>query len=209
MCPGGQIVNSATNSSEVCVNGMSFSGRDSLFANSALVVTVSEGDEILRSYGEGDSDPLAGMLFQEDIERKAAILGGGNCSVPVQKVADFINGEESDQETLPKSSYQLGITAARLDNIYPPQITEALRSALVDYDRRMPGYICDEALLHGVETRSSSPLRIDRDPDTCESVNARGLYIAGEGGGFAGGIVSASVDGIKVAEAIEKVVAVM
>ena len=156
--------------------------------------------------GGSDGDVLAGVRFQEDMERKAAIMGGGNCVVPVQRAVDFISKKESKGASLPKSSYRLGVKSARLDNIYPKEITDSICSALIDFEKQLPGFLCEEALLHGVETRSSSPLRVERNPKTCESVNTQGLFIAGEGGGFAGGIVSAAVDGIKVAEAIESVV---
>jgi len=201
MCPGGQIVNTATRQDEICVNGMSYSGRDSMFANSALVVAVGEDDEVLGS-NLNDDDSLAGLRFQETIERKAAIMGGGNCSVPVQRVVDFLNCVKSEQENLPPSSYKMGCKSASLHEIYPPELTLALKNALEDFERKKPGYICESALLHGVETRSSSPLRIDRDRVTFESVNTPGLFVAGEGAGFAGGIVSAAVDGMKCGEAL-------
>ncbi len=201
MCPGGQIVPSSTNSSEVCVNGMSFSKRDSLWANSALVVTIFPDDPILESYRE-KFGVMAGVEFQRDMERKAAEMGGGtNLTVPVQRVTDFIKGQVS--ETIPSSSYRLGVRSAPCHQIYPSAITEALRDALVNhFDAQMPGYVHPDALLHGVETRTSSPLRIARDSRTYQVKGMTNLFPAGEGAGFAGGIVSAAVDGRMVAEAV-------
>ena len=201
MCPGGQIVPSSTNSSEVCVNGMSFSKRDSQWANSALVVTVQPDDPILESYRE-KYGVMAGVEFQRDMERRAAQMGGGtNLTVPVQRVTDFIKGKVSD--TIPPSSYRLGVQSAPCHEIYPAPITEALRDALVNhFDAQMPGYVHEEGLLHGVETRTSSPLRISRDRETFQAKGISNLFPAGEGAGFAGGIVSAAVDGRMVAEAV-------
>ena len=197
MCPGGQIVPASTDPNEVCVNGMSFSQRDSIWANSALVVTVDPNDAILESYRVEVGDTLAGMAFQKDMERKAAIMGGGNLTVPVQRVTDFIEGRVSS--SLPSSSYRLGVHSAPLHELYPAPITHALREALKLFDSQMPGYLSHEALLHGVETRTSSPLRISRDSETLASIS--GLFPAGEGAGFAGGIVSAAVDGARVGRA--------
>lgn len=201
MCPGGQIVPSSTNSSEVCVNGMSFSKRDSQWANSALVVTVQPDDPILEPYRE-KYGVMAGVEFQRDMERRAAQLGGGtNLTVPVQRVTDFIKGQVS--ETVPSSSYRLGVRSAACHEIYPAPITEALRDALVNhFDAQMPGYVHEDGLLHGVETRTSSPLRISRDRETFKAKGISNLFPAGEGAGFAGGIVSAAVDGRMVAEAV-------
>jgi uncharacterized FAD-dependent dehydrogenase len=179
---------------------MSFSRRDSLWANSALVVSVSPDDEILYPYQESHG-VLAGLAFQRDMERRASLLGGGNLTVPVQRLTDFIAGRPST--TAPSSSYRLGVKPAACHEIYPPPLTAALRNAVVDYfDRQMPGFVCTEALLHGVETRTSSPVRVSRDDVSMQAIGARRLYPAGEGAGFAGGIVSAAVDGITVAGAV-------
>jgi uncharacterized FAD-dependent dehydrogenase len=200
MCPGGQIVPSSTDPNEMCVNGMSFSRRDSVWANSALVVTVSPDDVILEDY-RSKYGVMAGLEFQKDMERRASVLGGGNWTVPVQRVTDFVSGTVS--ETIPSSSYRLGVKSAPCHEIYPAPITNALRDALTNYfEKKMPGYYHPDALLHAVETRTSSPLRISRDRETLEATGTQNLFPAGEGAGFAGGIVSAAVDGTTVAEAV-------
>ena len=200
MCPGGQIVPASTDPEEVCVNGMSFSRRDSVWANSALVVTVNPDDPILDPYRE-KYGVLAGIAFQRAMEHKAAVMGGGKLCVPVQRVSDFVTGVTSS--SIPSSSYRLGIKSAPCHEIYPSELTMALRHALVEYfDKQMPGYVCEDGLLHAVETRTSSPVRVCRNDITLEAVGIRGLFPAGEGAGFAGGIVSAAVDGMVVADAV-------
>lgn len=135
-------------------------------------------------------------------ERQGALRGGGALRAPVQRVTDFLAGcVESNASSLPSSSYRLGVTSATLHDLYAPPLTAALQEALVQFERRMPGFVCEEALLHGVETRTSAPVRIERDALTCES-ELEGLFPAGEGAGYAGGIVSAAVDGLHVAEAM-------
>jgi uncharacterized FAD-dependent dehydrogenase len=200
MCPGGQIVPASTDPEEACVNGMSFSRRDSMWANSALVVTVAPDDTILDSYRK-EHGILAGIAFQRDMERRAAVLGGGNLVVPVQRLTDFIAGRAST--TAPSSSYRLGVNPAACHEIYPPALVASLRNALTEhFDRTMPGYVSDEGLLHGVETRTSSPVRVSRDAESLQAIGAKLLFPAGEGAGFAGGIVSAAVDGMTVADAV-------
>ncbi|KAL7550025.1 hypothetical protein ACHAWF_013270 [Thalassiosira exigua] len=204
-CPGGQIVPSSTDDSELCINGMSFSNRDSLWANSALVVTVQPDDIILEPYRRNLSSNakcLAGIEFQREMERRAFMLGGGGMRAPVQRLTDFVNKHIS--ETIPQSSYRLGVKPANLHDLYPSEIYEALRFAVIHhFDKQMPGFLCDEALLHGVETRTSSPVRVVRDSETLQA-NVENLYPSGEGAGFAGGIVSAAVDGLMVANAIKE-----
>jgi len=178
---------------------MSFSRRDSQWANSALVVTVDADDELLDPY-RTEHGALAGMAFQRDMERRASALGGGNLTVPVQRLTDFLAAKPST--SAPPSSYRLGVVPAACHEIYPPPIVEALRNALVQFDRTLPGYVCEDGLLHAVETRTSSPIRVGRDPVTLQAVGLRNLFPAGEGAGFAGGIVSAAVDGIAVAEGV-------
>jgi uncharacterized FAD-dependent dehydrogenase len=186
MCPGGQIVPASTDPTEVCVNGMSFSRRDSLFANSALVVTIDPDDEVLEPY-RSEYGVLAGIAFQRDMERRAATMGGGNFVVPVQRVTDFLSNTSST--TAPPSSYRLGVKPAPCHLIYPEPLVLAMKSAIVDYfDRQMPGFICEDALLHAVETRTSSPLRIARDDTSFQAIGIKSLFPAGEGAGFAGGI---------------------
>ena len=200
MCPGGQIVPASTDPDQICVNGMSFSNRDSVWANSALVVAVSPDDKILDEYRE-KYGVLAGLEFQKDMERRASIMGGGDLVVPVQRLTDFIEGKAST--SAPSSSYRLGVLPSACHEIYPEPIVNSLRDAVVNhFDRKMPGFLCPDALLHAVETRTSSPLRVSRDANTLQAVGAERLFPSGEGAGFAGGIVSAAVDGMIVAEAV-------
>jgi uncharacterized FAD-dependent dehydrogenase len=195
MCPGGQIVPTSVRPDELCLNGMSFSKRQSQWANSALVVGVTPDDMEALYPGAW---PMRGVLFQEAMERRAAQFGGGNLVAPVQRVTDFIEGKAILEGSQPSSSYRMGVKAAACHEIYPPFITEALRKALRHFDKEMPGFVSEEALLHGVETRTSAPVQITRSADSLECVSLRGLFPAGEGAGYAGGIVSAAVDGMAV-----------
>eukprot|EP01038_Epipyxis_sp_PR26KG_P004575 gene4575-6448_t len=207
MCPGGQIVPTSVNEEELCLNGMSFSKRQSKWANSALVVNVNPEDmEELCG-----SSPLRGIEWQKIMERRAAVMGGGNFVAPVQRVTDFISNtfnNNSHNSSYPisglTSSYRLGVKEAPCHDIYPPFVTETIKAALKDFDRRMPGYITPEAIMHGVETRTSAPIQITRDANSFQSVNMKGLYPVGEGAGYAGGIMSAAVDGIKMAKSLIK-----
>ncbi|WCJ30139.1 FAD/NAD(P)-binding oxidoreductase family protein [Euphorbia peplus] len=199
MCPGGQVVLTGTNPSEICINGMSFSRRASKWANSALVVTVSTPDfEALNLKG-----PLAGVEFQREFEQRAAVMGGGNFVVPAQTVTDFLENKFS-VTSLPPSSYRLGVTAANLHDLFPAHITSALQQSILTFEKELPGFISEKALLHGVETRTSSPVQIPRNSETFESLSLRGLYPIGEGAGYAGGIVSAAVDGMQAGFAVAK-----
>lgn len=203
MCPGGQIVPTSTNETELCINGMSFSKRNSVWANSALVATISESD--WKPFEKGHS-ALSGVNLQKHIEQRAAHMGGGNFVCPVQRVVDFLSDRESLGE-LPSSSYRLGVKRAPLHTLYPAEITEAIKQSLLKFDAIKPGFICEDALLHAAETRTSSPVQITRHPENFESVSVKGLYPAGEGAGYAGGIVSACVDGLKVGNSIVQQVA--
>ncbi|KHN44627.1 Hypothetical protein glysoja_027238 [Glycine soja] len=199
MCPGGQVVLTSTSPSEICINGMSFSRRASKWANAALVVTVTTKDfEALNYYG-----PLAGVKFQREFEKRAAMMGGGNFTVPVQTVTDFLENKLS-VTSVPPSSYRLGVKAANLHQLFPIHVTEALKHSLVTFDKELPGFICNDALLHGVETRTSSPIQIPRNGDTYECTSVKGLYPVGEGAGYAGGIISAAVDGMHAGFAVAK-----
>ena len=199
MCPGGQVVPTSVRADELCVNGMSFSRRNSKWANSALVAYVSEA-ELAPFAAEG---ALAGVAFQRQCEQRAAVLGGGDLVAPVQRVTDYLAGVDLPEgATLPSSSYRLGVKAARLDEgLFPDKVTEAIKAALLTFDKQMPGFITDQALLHGVETRTSSPVQIKRNRDTLECDEVKGLFPTGEGAGQAGGIVSAAVDGMRVGRA--------
>ncbi|XP_068462961.1 uncharacterized protein [Phaseolus vulgaris] len=194
-----QVVLTSTNPSEICVNGMSFSRRASKWANAALVVTVTTKDfEALNCFG-----PLAGVKFQREFEQRAAMMGGGNFVVPVQTVTDFLENKLS-VTSVPPSSYRLGVKAANLHQLFPMHITEALKHSLLTFEEELPGFICNEALLHGVETRTSSPIQIPRNIDSYESTSVKGLYPVGEGAGYAGGIISAAVDGMHAGFAVAK-----
>lgn len=196
MCPGGFIVPSATEPDEVVVNGMSLSRRDSPFANSGMVVSIETED--LARYSE--HGPLAGMHYQKELETMAALAGGGMQKAPAQRVTDFIAGHLS--ASLPESSYNPGLTSAPLHSLLPPSIAERLRQGFRTFGTTMRGYVTEGAVVLGVESRTSSPVRIPRDPLTLEHPTLPGLYPSGEGGGYAGGIISAALDGIRVAEAV-------
>ncbi|KAL9271807.1 hypothetical protein AKJ16_DCAP25925 [Drosera capensis] len=199
MCPGGQIVLTSTDPAELCINGMSFSRRSSNWANAAIVVTVSCKDfEALNFHG-----PLAGVTFQRELEKEAARMGGGNFVVPVQTVPDFLANKLSDGP-LPTSSYRMGVNPSSLHELFPSHIRKALQDSIATFESELPGFISEAALLHGVETRTSSPVQIPRDVDTYESLSLKGLYPIGEGAGYAGGIVSAAVDGMYAGFALAK-----
>ncbi|VFQ95163.1 unnamed protein product [Cuscuta campestris] len=178
---------------------MSFSRRSSKWANAALVVTVSPKDFSALSL----NGPLAGVQFQRIFEQRAALMGGGSFVVPVQTVTDFL-GNKSSVASLPSSSYRLGVKAANLHELFPSHITEALQKSILKFDNELPGFISSSALLHGVETRTSSPVQISRTVHTFESTSMKGLYPVGEGAGYAGGIVSAAVDGMQAGFALAK-----
>lgn len=196
MCPGGFIVPAATENDEVVVNGMSLARRDSPFANSGLVVGVEPEDTVAFQKAHGI---LAGIAFQKQLEVAAKIAGGGGQVAPGQRPSDFLAGRDS--ATLPKTSYFPGIRSARLDEILPWGIVSRMRKGLTHFGQKMPGYLSKESVLIGFETRTSSPLRIPRHADTLQHPEVAGLFPCGEGAGFAGGIVSAALDGMRCAEA--------
>lgn len=201
MCPGGFIVPAATENDEVVVNGMSLARRDSPYANSGLVVTVEPEDTAAWNQEHG---VLAGIAFQKEMEQAAKTAGGGGQAAPAQRVTDFL--QKRDSSDLPGTSYFPGIQPARLDKILPPWIDRRLRQGLHLFGRQMRGYITAEANLVGFESRTSSPVRIPRSPTTLEHPEVAGLYPCGEGAGFAGGIVSAALDGMRCAEATAQAV---
>ena len=192
MCPGGFMVPSATSPGEVVVNGMSPSHRNSRWANSGIVTEIREEDAL--RYGGG---PLAGMEYQSFVEKMAWKEGGMTQRAPAQRLTDFIEGRGSS--TLPDASYFPGLTPSPLHEWLPADIAVRLRHGFSEFGRKMKGYITDQALVAAVESRTSSPVRITRDPVTLVSDTAEGLYPAGEGSGYAGGIVSSAVDGMLVA----------
>jgi hypothetical protein len=195
MCPGGVVVPTPTEPGMQCTNGMSNASRSSPLANAGLVVAVSPADFA----AEGFAGPLAGLEWQRKWERAAYELGGGGYRAPAQRLADWLAGRPGAAPG--RTSYHPGVTHADLSRLYPRQVQDALRAALRAFDRRMRGFVTSEALLLGVETRTSAPCRLLRGDDL-QSPALRGVYPAGEGAGYAGGIVSSAVDGLKVAEAI-------
>lgn len=193
MCPGGYVVAAASEEGRLAVNGMSEHARDGKNANSALLVQVFPEDF-------GSDHPLAGMYFQRELEEKAFQMGGSDYTAPVQRVGSFLErGTVSASEV--EATYRPAVKESDMDEIFPPFMTEALREALPAMGRKLKGFDREDALLTAVESRSSSPIRILRD-ETAMSLQKAGVYPAGEGAGYAGGIVSAAVDGIYVAEKI-------
>lgn len=197
MCPGGHIVPAGSSDGSCVVNGMSASHRNSPFANSGIVVEVRPEDI------PGD-DPLRGLLFQESIERMAyeAVLGKGHSLAPAQRLRDFVQGRPSHD--LPKTSYLPGVIPSRLDQWLPSMIGHRLQQGFRDFDRKYPGYLTNDAVILGVESRSSSPVRIPRDKESLQHIHVQGLYPCGEGAGYAGGITSSALDGINAALRIAK-----
>ncbi|HNY21052.1 MAG TPA: FAD-binding protein, partial [Treponemataceae bacterium] len=201
MCPGGLIVPSATEDSGIVINGMSPSSRNTRWSNAAIVVETRPEDvpAEFRKLRDGQDDALAGLRFRTWVEEEAKKQGDGQ-KAPAQRLEDFLAGKDST--TLPECSYSPGIVASRLDRWLPEQIRDRLAEAFVDFDKNMKGFVCKEAVLVAPETRTSSPVRILRDPKTLESPAIAGLYPAGEGAGYAGGIVSSAMDGERCADAI-------
>lgn len=196
MCPGGFIVPAATAPGEIVVNGMSPSRRDSRFANSGIVVAVNPPD--FKSYEKWG--PLAAMHFQAEVEQRAWAAGGKSQMAPAQRLADFVAGRPSS--SLLETSYQPGLTSVELKEVLPSFISESLRLGFKEFGKKMKGYLTNEAQVIGVESRTSSPVRIPRDADSLEHTQLARLYPCGEGAGYAGGIVSAAMDGERCAEAV-------
>ncbi|MBR3978047.1 MAG: hypothetical protein IKJ94_00285 [Oscillospiraceae bacterium] len=196
MCPGGYVVAAASEDGGVVTNGMSYADRDGVNANSALLVTLNPKDFPY----EG---ALGGVKWQEEIEAKAFVTGGGNFRAPAQTVGDFLSGRASVGPGTVQPSYRPGVTWCDLHDVLPKKITEPLKQAIVQLDRNLRGFADPGGVLTAPETRSSSPVRIVRNEEK-QSVSLSGLYPAGEGAGYAGGIMSASIDGILCAEEIIK-----
>ena len=197
MCPGGQVVAAASELGGVVTNGMSQYSRAERNANAALVVGIEPKD----FPGDARTNPLAGIEFQRQWEEAAFKVGGGTYAAPAQKVGDFLAGRPSTELGSVQPSYTPGVHLTDLAACLPDYVVEALREALPAFDKQIHGFAMADALLTGVETRTSSPVRVTRD-ERFESVNTRGLYPGGEGAGYAGGILSAAVDGIRAAEAV-------
>lgn len=190
MCPGGYVMASSSEENSIVTNGMSEFKRDGENANSALLVNVLTSDY-------ASSHPLAGIEFQEKLEKDAFILGGSNYNAPIQRVGDFMNNKKSMFIGSVKPTYLPGVTLSNLNEILPSFVSDTLRTSIIYFDKKINGFAQDDAILTGVETRSSSPVRIIRNDDF--EANILGLYPCGEGPGYAGGIMSAAVDGIKCA----------
>ena len=196
MCPGGTVVAAASEPGRVVTNGMSQYSRNERNANAGIVVGITPADF------PGD-DPLAGIELQRQLEARAFELGGSNYDAPAQRVGDFLEGRPSTQLGSVEPSYKPGVHLTDLANALPDYAIEAIREALPAFDQQIKGFAMQDAVLTGVETRTSSPVRITRGDDF-QSLNVKGLYPAGEGAGYAGGILSAGVDGIKIAEAVAR-----
>jgi len=194
MCPGGQVVAAASEEGGVVTNGMSQYSRSERNANSGIVVGITPEDF--------PGDPLAGMEFQRKWEARAFELGGRNYCAPGQLVGDFLAGRPSTAFGSVQPSYTPGVHLCDLSSALPDYAIAAIREAIPAFDKQIRGFAMHDAVLTGVETRTSSPIRIKRNNDDFQSLNTRGLYPAGEGAGYAGGILSAAVDGIKIAEAV-------
>lgn len=190
MCPGGFIVPSATEEGEVVVNGMSPSRRDSKFSNSGIVVSVDDEDfsSYIEKYGN-----LAAMEFQAAVEKQACKVAGGTQVAPAQKLVDFVHGRVSS--SLNETSYQPGLESVDMREVLPKTIAHRLKFGFKDFDKKMKGYMTNEAQIVGVESRTSSPVRIPREKESCEHITLKRLFPCGEGAGYAGGIASAAMDG--------------
>ncbi|PZF74786.1 NAD(P)/FAD-dependent oxidoreductase [Taibaiella soli] len=195
MCPGGIIAPAATSPGELVVNGWSPSRRNNPFANSGTVVAVDEQD--FAKYGF--KGPLAGMHYQQMVEKRAFEVGGGNLVAPAQRMIDFVDNKVSS--TLPECSYLPGVSSAAMKDVLPKEVKDALQKAMTSFGKKMKGYYTNEAILVATESRTSSPVRIPRDKETLQHPQIKGLYPCAEGAGYAGGIVSAAIDGERCAEA--------
>jgi uncharacterized FAD-dependent dehydrogenase len=194
MCPGGTVVAATSEPNRIVTNGMSQYSRNERNANSAVVVGISPTDY--------PGHPLAGIALQRALESHAYILGGSNYNAPGQLVGDFLAARPSTGLGTVQPSYQPGVQLTDLSSALPDYAIQAIREALPAFDKKIHGFAMSDAVLTGVETRTSSPVCIKRNEHDLQSVNTRGLFPAGEGAGYAGGILSAAVDGIRVAEAV-------
>ena len=193
MCPGGIIAPCATEEGQVVTNGWSPSKRDYPSSNSGIVVEIKTEDlKKFKKYG-----PLAGVYFQEEIERKACLLAGGSQKVPAQRLLDFIDNKLS--ENIPLTSYIPGTTSVKITELFPAFINNTLKNGFIKFGKKMKGYLTNDAIIHAPETRTSSPVRIPRNKNTLEHEEISGIYPCGEGAGYAGGIVSAAIDGERCA----------
>ena len=193
MCPGGVVMASSSDKNTIVTNGMSNFLRNGKNANSAILVNVVPEDF-------NNKSPLAGIYFQKNLEEKAFILGGSNYHAPIQRVEDFLQNKKSEFIGTIKPSYLPGVTLSNLNDILPNFISDTLREGICYFDTKLTGFANPDSILTGLETRSSSPVKIIRNKDLISNIS--GIYPCGEGAGYAGGIMSAAVDGIKCAIAI-------
>ena len=202
MCPGGFVVPSQTGPEEIVVNGMSNKNRNSLWSNSAIVVETRPEDipeEFIKKAEKDGCAALAGLYFRTYLEKLAKSESSGQ-KAPAQLMCDFLNKKQSMD--FPKTSYTPGIVSSRLDKWIPAFISGRLEKGFKDFDRNLKGFICKDALMLAIETRTSTPVRILRDPNTFQSPYITGLYPTGEGSGYSGGIVSSAMDGENVCHSI-------
>jgi uncharacterized protein len=197
MCPGGIIAPCATEPGEVVTNGWSPSKRNNPYANSGIVISVAPED-----FDEKDN-PMVCLDFQKKVEHDCWVAAGKTQNVPAQRLKDFIDGKVSD--AFPRSSYLPGITSVDLNKVLPDFIATRLRQGFIDFDKKMKGFISNDAVLHAPESRTSSPIQIPRDRETMQHVEVKGLYPCAEGAGYAGGIVSAAIDGMNCVEKIAEI----
>jgi len=202
MCPGGTVVAAASEEGRLVTNGMSQYSRKEHNANSAIVVGIEPKDYTLGKFAAKGNSVLAGIEFQRRLEEQAYRLGGENYNAPVQLVGDFLAGRKTGEHGRVTPSYKPGVTYCDLSDALPDYAVAAIREALPAFEKKIKGFSMSEATLTAVETRTSSPIQITRDKHNMQSLNAKGLFPAGEGAGYAGGILSAGIDGIKIAEAI-------
>lgn len=196
MCPGGIIAPCATEQEEVVTNGWSPSKRNNPYSNSGIVISISPED-----FPGKENDPFVCLDFQKEIEHKCWEAAGKTQKVPAQRLLDFVQKKKS--KDFPRSSYQPGIESVVLDDVLPSFIAGRLRKAFIEFDKKMKGYLTNDAVLHAPESRTSSPISIPRDPITMEHTEIKGLYPCAEGAGYAGGIISAAIDGMKCVDAIK------
>lgn len=195
MCPGGIIAPCATANGEVVTNGWSPSKRNNPYSNSGIVVSIEPGDF------KNPKDPFVCLNFQQEIERSCYEATGDNQKVPAQRMKDFVEGKLSTD--FPRTSYTPGIVSVRLDNLLPAFISKRLQKAFLDFEKKMPGYYTNDAVIHAPESRTSSPILVPRDREKLHHVDITNLYPCAEGAGYAGGIVSAAIDGMNCVEAMD------
>ena len=195
MCPGGIITPCATSEEEVVTNGWSPSKRNNPYANSGFVVSIDPSD-----FKDYKSDPFVCLDFQKSIEKACWKAAGENQKVPAQGLADFIDRKKTIN--FPKTSYFIGVTSVEMDSIFPEFVIERIRKACIEFEKKIPGFITNDAVIHAPESRTSSPILIPRDPITMQHLEIEGIYPCAEGAGYAGGIVSAAIDGMRCIEVI-------